>query len=382
MPFNPDPAKPPIEIVFSTKTNPFQHPPLTFNGIVVKAEEEHKHLGLILDKKLSFNSHINAQIKKANKGVGAIKCMSKYAPRSTLEQVYKSHVRSHLEYCDIIFHQPPADGILSTNKLSTHMQKLESVQIQAAYAVSGAWKGTSTKKIYDELGWEWLSQRRWYRRMTLFYKIVNKISPTYLTDSITFPDPPWISAHGREPPTVSSDIITPFSARTIKFQSAFFPSCVFSWNRFLTSDQRNAPDINKFKKKILSIYKPQKVSNFGINDRAGLRYLTQLRVDLNPLRKYKFNHNFADTTDELCSFGDGVEDTCHYFLDCHQFVEIRKALLDNVSDLVGENLRKYTKKKIINLLLYGNIDLKPYKNNAILNETIKFIHKSEKFKSS
>ena len=87
--------------------------------------------------------------------------MSKYVPRSTLEQVYKSHVRFHLIYCDIIFHQPPADGILSTNKLSTHMQKLESVQIQAAYAVSGAWKGTSTKKIYKELGWEWLSQRRW-----------------------------------------------------------------------------------------------------------------------------------------------------------------------------------------------------------------------------
>ena len=96
MSFNPDPAKPPIEIVFSTKTNPFLHPPLTSNCIVVKAEEEHKQLGLILEKKLSFNRHINAQIKKANKGVGAIKCMSKYAPRSTLVQVFKLHVRSRI----------------------------------------------------------------------------------------------------------------------------------------------------------------------------------------------------------------------------------------------------------------------------------------------
>ncbi len=73
--------------------------------------------------------------------------MSKYAPRSTLEQVYKSHVRSHLEYCDVIFHESPADGILSSNKLSTLMQKLESVQTQAAYAVSGAWKGTFTRNL-------------------------------------------------------------------------------------------------------------------------------------------------------------------------------------------------------------------------------------------
>ena len=129
------------------------------------------------------------------------------------------------------------------------MEKLESVKIQAAYAVSGAWKGTSTNKIYRELGWEWLTQRRWYRRMTLFYKIVNKISPKYLTDCITYPDPPWISVYGRQLPNVNPHTLTPFTPRTDKFQHSFFPSCVFSWNRFLTSDQRNATNINKFKTK-------------------------------------------------------------------------------------------------------------------------------------
>ena len=83
-----------------------------------------------------------------------------------------------------------ADGLLSTNKLSAFMEKLESVQTQAAYAVAGAWKGSSAKKVYNELGWEWLTQRRWYPRMTLFYKITHKVSPKYLTDCITYPDPP------------------------------------------------------------------------------------------------------------------------------------------------------------------------------------------------
>ena len=41
------------------------------------------------------------------------------------------------------------------------MQKLESVQTQAAYAVSGAWKGTSAEKIYKELGWD-LDKCLWY----------------------------------------------------------------------------------------------------------------------------------------------------------------------------------------------------------------------------
>ena len=138
---------------------------------------------------------------------------------------------------NIIFHQPPADEELSTSNLSSNMEKLESVQTQAAYAVSGAWKGTSTIKIYRELGWEWLSQRHWYRRMSLFYKIVHKISPKYLSDSNAFPDPPWISAYGRQLPNTEPLILTPTVHRTEKFGHSFFPSCICSWNRFLTSVQ-------------------------------------------------------------------------------------------------------------------------------------------------
>ena len=89
MSFNPDITKPPIEILFSTKNvKPF-HPPLFFNGIMVNSVEEHKHIGLILDKKLTFQSHVKESIKKANKGIGIMKFMSKYVPRRKLEIIYK-----------------------------------------------------------------------------------------------------------------------------------------------------------------------------------------------------------------------------------------------------------------------------------------------------
>ena len=187
--FNPDISKPPIEVIFSTKRKPPNHRPLMFNGALVKKVDEHKHLGLILDSGLTFNSHIDAAIKKANKGIGAIRYMFKYAPRASLEQVYKSNIRPQVEYCDIIFHHSPPENPLSKD-LNTKMKKIESVQLQAAYAVTGAWKGSSRDKLYDDLGWELLSHRRWFRRMSVFYKIVNKQSPGYLVDCITFPDPP------------------------------------------------------------------------------------------------------------------------------------------------------------------------------------------------
>ena len=64
------------------------------------------------------------------------------------------------------------------------MEKLESVQYSAALAVSGTMRGTSREKLYTELGWESLSSRRWCRRLTLFYKFVNNLSPGYTVDPI------------------------------------------------------------------------------------------------------------------------------------------------------------------------------------------------------
>ena len=77
MEFNPDPSKQATELLFSCKKNRQNHPPLFFNGTVVSKVNEQKHLGLILDTKLSFERHISEKIIKAKKGIGIIKYLSK-----------------------------------------------------------------------------------------------------------------------------------------------------------------------------------------------------------------------------------------------------------------------------------------------------------------
>ena len=47
-------------------------------------------------------------------------------------------------------------------------QKIESLQYNAALAITGAISGTSREKIYQELGLKSLQQRRWYRKLCLF----------------------------------------------------------------------------------------------------------------------------------------------------------------------------------------------------------------------
>ena len=50
----------------------------------------HKHLGFILDSKMSYNKHIDDKIGKANQGISVIKRLYNYLPRKALLQIYKS----------------------------------------------------------------------------------------------------------------------------------------------------------------------------------------------------------------------------------------------------------------------------------------------------
>ena len=67
--------------------------------------------------------------------------------------------------------------------LSDLMEKAERIQYQAALAVTGAWQGPSRSKLYEELGWESLSERRWCRRILQLHKILSNKTSSYLKDN-------------------------------------------------------------------------------------------------------------------------------------------------------------------------------------------------------
>ena len=77
--------------------------------------------------------------------------------------MYTALVRSHLDYCDTIYHIPASQINLGVT-LNPLMEKVEITQYQAALAITGTWQGTNRSKLYDEFGWETLSDRRWCRR--------------------------------------------------------------------------------------------------------------------------------------------------------------------------------------------------------------------------
>ncbi len=240
MSFNPDPQKQAVEILFSKKRQQIDHPVLVFNDIPVGKANEHKHLGVILDNKLSFVAHIKSAISKTRKGIGLLKYLSKYLPRHTLNELYKLYIRPYLDYGDVIYHNPSkVCEFTHKNILPNLMEKVEAVQYSAALAVTGAWRGTSREKLYSELGWESLSDRRWSRRLTLFYKIINNLTPSYTKEPIPPLRQPQYSFRNH-------DFVGRIRARTEKFESSFYPNCISQWNK-LEPDIRHSQSISIFK---------------------------------------------------------------------------------------------------------------------------------------
>ena len=69
----------------------------------LECKESFINLSVILDEKVTFRDHIHDKINKAYSMLGIIKRNFKYLTISSFVLLYKSMVRSHLDYCSSIW---------------------------------------------------------------------------------------------------------------------------------------------------------------------------------------------------------------------------------------------------------------------------------------
>ena len=169
--FNPNPSKQAIEICFSYKHNKENYPLLVLNNTKVQIANSQKHLGLILDSKLDFNEHVDNKTNKCNQILGIMKRLSSILSRKNLLTISKSFVSPNLAYADIIYDKPFNESF---------KRRIEMVEYKAALVITGAIKGTSHDRLYQELGLESLADRRWFCRLFFFHKITQGLLPSYL----------------------------------------------------------------------------------------------------------------------------------------------------------------------------------------------------------
>ena len=367
MSFNPDPSKQAVEVYFSRKLNLPDPPQIFFNNTAIAVQDHQKHLGLFLDKKLSFDYHLSGKISKANQGIGLINRLREFLPRDSLLTIFKAHVRPHLDYGDIVYDCPGN---------ANFAEKLEKIQYNACLAITGCFRGTSRAKLYRELGLESLADRRFIRRLVFFYKIVNGLAPSYLSDIL----PPQREG-GEEEEEERRRERPPFRmpfCRTERYRSSFFPYCIAEWNR-LDRNFRELPSSETFKDALLKLYRPKGNPVFYISDNKGVILLTRLRIGFSHLREHKFRHNFADTLDPFCNCRtNSIETTEHFLMHCSEYSNERLQMFNDLLQL-DLSLIPLNPSRLLNVLLYGDSRLTSAQNREILSITVKFLCNTERF---
>ena len=141
--FNPYLTKQGQEVIFCIKTKKLLYPSLSFNNISLKNSVFQKHLWLKLGVKLNFVEHMKNITQKINKTIDLLRRFPTNLPRLSLLTIYKTFLKSQLDNADFIYDQ----GYNFSFK-----EKLESFQDNACLEITRAISGTSSEKLFQELG--------------------------------------------------------------------------------------------------------------------------------------------------------------------------------------------------------------------------------------
>ena len=345
--FNPGKSE---SILLSRKHNKPYHPPVLLNQTQITEVNSHKHLGIIFSNDCTWHEHLELVKSKAWKRINIMRKLKFQLDRKSLQTIYFSFIRPLLEYADVVWN----------NCTQYESNELDKIQHEAARIVTGATKLASIDSLHTETGWETLGSRRKNHKLTMFYKMKNGLCPDYLVSLV----PATVGSASTYPLRNSSDLQT-LHTNSRLYYTSFLPSAVRDWNE-LPEQTRNSPSLNIFKNSLKSnLITPPRYYNTG--KRLGQIYHARLRTACSPLRQHLHSKNIVDNPS--CTCGD-IEDTHHFLCVCHQYTDLRRDLLNSVSDICQDYL---------NVLLCGDITLTFVQNKQIFKAVQEFIIKSKRF---
>ena len=167
-----------------------------------------------------------------------LKKLNNYLPYYSLVTLYKAFTWHHLDYTGIIYDKPNNMNICNS---------IESLQYNAALAITGTIIGSSKEKLYLYMGFEYWSSRNWLRKFSLFYKIVVNKSPNYLHNYVSTVIQSYQPRSSHKSPFMS--------CRTESYANSFFPHTTEEWNN-LTPEIHKSVFYEVFQNLLLKFIRP------------------------------------------------------------------------------------------------------------------------------
>ena len=206
---------------------------LKFGDNYLEKVKTTKILGLIIDERISFKSHIDSVCNKLSSRIGLLSRISYYLPSKTLNIIYKTLVQTHIDYCIGIY------GFT----FDTHIKRIQRLQNRAMRVITRSDKDYS--QLFKEYNWKTFIQRRNYFSFIKIYKCLNGLAPNDCKDIFKYKDSKVKTR------AVSGMEVTVPSKITESFGKSVFYSGVIEYNK-LNKDIRSEKDFKIFIRKIRS----------------------------------------------------------------------------------------------------------------------------------
>ena len=224
MMFNPDKC----EVIHITNKRKPTCASYNLHGQTLLQTNKAKYLGVTIDNKLTWNSHIDAVTKKANNTLSFLRRNISACPKDIKATCYKTLVRPQVEYAASIWDPGTKNNIT----------KVEAVQRRAARFCHGDYHRTSSvTAMLQDLQWPDLQTRRQQAKTVMMYKIINHLVEV---DSKTILIPAGVHTRGH-----AEKFLTPF-CNVNAYKYSFYPSSIHLWNS-LPADVTKAPSVDVFK---------------------------------------------------------------------------------------------------------------------------------------
>ena len=146
---------------------------ITFNfkGENISAKEEVDLLGITIDNKLTFETHISRLCRKAAGQLNALKRLSYYMPVETRKILVEAFTFSNLNYCPLVWY-------FSTVK---QMNKIERIQERALKFINNHYHSGYSTLLSKNKHVTMEAKRMRFLCMDI-YKTLNGLNPNYMNE--------------------------------------------------------------------------------------------------------------------------------------------------------------------------------------------------------
>ena len=328
--------------------NPTQ--PLYFCDTLLEDTSAHKHLGITIQNDCKWDKHINNVSSKVKLLLNVLHSLKYKLKRKALERIYKSFILPIFDYADIIW----------DNCTKHQANILENLNLEAIRIITGLVRGTSHAKLYAESGFVSLNERRKRHKILKYFKMINGLTPNYLSDLL----PPLVSTinpyHRRRP---LERFVPPH--RTNLYQSSFIPSTTILWNNLPIAIQQTT-SLSKLKS-FLSTNDVKIPPYFYSGDRPNQIQHCRLRQGMSNLNYDLYQRHLA--TNSVCACGHPSETAEHYLLVCPLYTNARTETFSAI----------HVNILSVDTLLNGSELLTIKENEDIFKAVHQFISKSDRF---